>query len=114
MAMLGMCETNAQNAFIHVKGPITRFEWLLKLSEALINNPWYEGDAHEEPEATERRSGVCGNQRYNLHRMKCRECKKLTQWECACGTPLCRAGTSQGNPLEPCYFNHLMAKFEAQ
>jgi hypothetical protein len=111
LALLGMCETNAMNAYMHTtKTTVTRFEWLLKLSEALINNPWYESDAHEVPEPSTRRSGVCGNQVYNLHRQKCAACAKLTQWECGCGVALCRAGSSAGNPLGPCYFEHLMAR----
>ena len=39
LAILGMCETNAQNAYRAEVGPIDRFTWLAKLAEALIHNP---------------------------------------------------------------------------
>ena len=41
LAILGMCEVNAMNAYRQCVGPIERFEWLLKLSDKLIHNPFY-------------------------------------------------------------------------
>ena len=48
LACLGMCETNALHAYRKVVGPITRYEWLVKLSDALINNPWMESASEDE------------------------------------------------------------------
>ena len=42
LALVGMCEVNAQNAYRATVGEITRFEWLLQLQDKLINNPWVE------------------------------------------------------------------------
>lgn len=39
LAILGMCEVNALNAYRAEVGPIDRFTWLAKLSEKLIYNP---------------------------------------------------------------------------
>jgi hypothetical protein len=39
LAMLGMCETNALNAYRTEVGPVDRYTWLVKLSHALIYNP---------------------------------------------------------------------------
>ena len=60
--MLGMCETNAQNAYKKVVGPIERYQWLLMLADKLINNPWYEEDAAPGPSAPPPTTmGACGN-----------------------------------------------------
>ena len=40
LAVLGMCETNALMAYRQEVGEMSRYEWLAKLSEALIENPW--------------------------------------------------------------------------
>ena len=46
LAMLGMCETNALKAYRHTemqsygKEPISRYGWLVLLSDRLINNPY--------------------------------------------------------------------------
>ncbi len=40
LALLGMCETNAMKAYRHTVGPITRYEWLVQLSDKLIHNPY--------------------------------------------------------------------------
>ena len=42
LALVGMCEVNAQNAYRATVGEITRFEWLLQLQDKLINHPWVE------------------------------------------------------------------------
>ena len=39
LALLGMCETNALKAYRHTVGPVSRYEWLVMLSDKLINNP---------------------------------------------------------------------------
>lgn len=48
LAMLGMCETNAQNAYKEV-GPVERYQWLNMLANKLINNPWVEEEAGPSP-----------------------------------------------------------------
>lgn len=40
LALIGMCEVNALNAYRATVGPMTRYEWLMQLQEKLINNPW--------------------------------------------------------------------------
>lgn len=40
LAVLGMCETNALKAYRETVGPITRHQWLIELSNRLINNPY--------------------------------------------------------------------------
>lgn len=66
-----MCETNALKAYRASVGPITRFEWLVRLSDALINNPFIEnagaavgGDdaAAAGGAGASTSAGVCGNQ----------------------------------------------------
>lgn len=109
LAILGMCETNAFNAYKYVKGDLTRYEWLVRLSHALLNNPWVEAPAREPRAAPVVPSATpCGNQVYTLHRVNCATCGKKSQWKCGCGKHFCRSGTSDGNPLLPCYFNHLV------
>jgi len=39
LALVGMCEVNALNAYRASVGEITRFEWLIQLQEKLTNNP---------------------------------------------------------------------------
>lgn len=41
LAIFGMCETNAMKAYrAALKKPMTRFQWLVELSDKLINNPY--------------------------------------------------------------------------
>lgn len=40
LAILGMCETNAQNAYKAEVEHVERYQWLNKLADKLINNPW--------------------------------------------------------------------------
>ena len=51
LALVGMAETNALKAYRATVGEMTRFKWLLELSEALINNPWLEAEDMEVPAA---------------------------------------------------------------
>ncbi len=79
LALLGMCETNAMKAYRHTVGPVTRYSWLVMLSDKLINNPWITDDAGADNRAeaggpgagpsTSR--GTCGNQEYMDHHAKC-------------------------------------------
>ena len=112
LAMLGMCETNALCAYRTVVGPITRYEWLVRLSDALINNPWLGGEYSESSEEDSGPAGAyqgrCGNQTYTTGTAKCGGCGALTHWKCACGYRACRAGTSESKPSKPCYFEHLL------
>ena len=50
LAILGMCETNTMKAYRHQVGPVTRYKWLVMLSDKLINNPWIT----DEPVANDR------------------------------------------------------------
>ena len=67
LAILGMCETNAQNAYRATVGPITRYEWLVKLSDKLIHNSFLEESAAapaaaaDDVEAGPSRTARCGN-----------------------------------------------------
>ena len=77
LAILGMCETNAMKAYRHHVGPITRYEWLVQLSDKLINNPYLEGVEEEAGPST--RAGPstgrqCGNLEYTNHQTKCSAC----------------------------------------
>lgn len=75
--MLGMCETNALKAYRHTVGPMTRFAWLVKLSDSLINNPYLEegaviGDDDEAgPSGAGGSSGRCDNLVYTTFTSKC-------------------------------------------
>ena len=40
LSFIGICETNAMNAYSYSVGHVERYEWLSKLSDALLNNPW--------------------------------------------------------------------------
>ncbi len=40
MAILGFCETNALMAYRFEIGELSRYDWLAKVSEALIKNPY--------------------------------------------------------------------------
>lgn len=100
LALLGMCETNALKAYRHEVGPMTRFAWLMHLSDRLINNPYIgagegtgdgeEGDGGAGPSSRPE----CGNQEYVDWTAKCQACGVLTHWMCACGYVVCRAGVS--------------------
>lgn len=81
LAMLGMCETNALKAYRHVVGPITRYAWLCKLSDKLINNPFLPAQGTEDAAAVGAGAGpsvnrdACGNQEYCNHQMQCAYCE---------------------------------------
>lgn len=45
LAIFGLCETNAMKAYRSTVGPITRFKWLVELSNKLIHNPYIPADA---------------------------------------------------------------------
>lgn len=122
LALFGMCETNALNAYRAVVGPMTRFEWLLKLADKLINNPYLTEEHSDQEEAAPQphgRYGDCGNQIYTQHHRKCSMCELPTHWACPCGTPCCRAGESSMNknpknqaPKCNAYFLHLRDVFK--
>jgi hypothetical protein len=40
LSCVGICETNAMNAYAYSVGHVERYEWLARLSDALLNNPW--------------------------------------------------------------------------
>jgi hypothetical protein len=112
LAMLGMCETNAQNAYKKVVGPVERYQWLTMLADKLINNPWYvEEDVAGPSEPPQPTTFACGNYVRLTGRSKCHVCKKLTQWRCKCGKNVCRAGTSADREGDDCYFRHLRETF---
>ena len=77
LALLGMCETNAMKAYRNTVGPITRYEWLVLLSEKLINNPFIgEEDGSDDDGAAggagaSSSRGKCGNLEYHNHVTKC-------------------------------------------
>lgn len=105
LAMVGMCETNAMHAYAYSVGPVERYEWLAKLSDALLNNPWaadteagvvVEGDEDEH-----------SNLYYLNHAVKCTDCGRLTHWRCGCGDALCAPGRSDKLHRGPCYYSHI-------
>lgn len=127
LAMLGMCETNALKAYRQTVGPITRYAWLCKLADALINNPFLPEEGTAAAEALGAGEGpsinreVCGNLEYTNHQAKCAYCGQGTHWQCACGYTVCRAGNSvlpskgkgKRPPRENCvgWFTHLEEYF---
>lgn len=112
LALVGMAETNALKAYRATVGEMTRFKWLLELSEALINNPWLEAEDMEVPAAPlGEPSRGCGDLRYMEHHAKCVRCRGSTHWVCPCGAYLCRAGVTAKKQGPPCYFEHLKEKF---
>ncbi len=52
LALLGMCETNAMKAYRHQVKHITRWDWLVLLSDKLINNPYLEQEASSSGEGS--------------------------------------------------------------
>lgn len=95
LAMLGMCETNAQNAYKKVVGPVERYTWLTMLSDKLINNPWYVDDNAAGPSTIPPVDSFgCGNYVRLRGQCKCSVCSKKTQWRCKCGANICKAGES--------------------
>lgn len=111
LGVFGMCETNAMNAYREVVGPIERYEWLCKLSDALINNPWVTG-ADAGVEAAGEAQGSCANLHYLNHTVKCSDCGRLTHWICGCNVALCHPGTSDKVQRGPCYYNHVREGLE--
>lgn len=106
LAILGMCETNAMNAYRMEKGHIERFTWLSKLAEVLIYNPEVvDSDAGIEETGGDV-SEHC-NLHYHNHAFRCWACGRLTHWRCGCGAGLCAAGTSDKLQRGPCYYNHI-------
>jgi hypothetical protein len=112
LALLGMCETNALKAYRHTVGPMPRYEWLVLLSDKLINNPFLEKSSDEESSAEESGDDECGNLEYYQHHMKCAECGASTHWRCPCGYACCRAGAPATKPVasaKKCsaYYRHI-------
>jgi hypothetical protein len=98
-----MCETNAMHAYAHCVGPIERYEWLAKLSDALLNNPWAEDpDAGVVVELDD--EDTHSNLYYLNHAIKCTTCERLTHWRCGCGLGLCSPGKSDKLSRGPCYY----------
>ena len=93
LALLGMCETSAMNAYRMEVGHIERFVWLSKLAHALIYNP-YVVDSDAGIEEAECEVSEHSNLHYHNHTFKCSSCRALTHWRCGCGLALCSAGTS--------------------
>lgn len=87
-ALLGMCETNAMNAYRMEVGHIERFTWLAKLSDALIYNPEVLNSDAGIGEAGDD-VPVHSNLHYYNHTFRCWACGKLTHWRCGCGVVLC-------------------------
>lgn len=108
LAMLGMCETNAMNAYRYSVGPIERFEWLAKLANALIYN-----DAATDTDAgvQEADISVHCNLHYIKSTAKCTMDGRLTHWRCGCGEALCAPGKSDKLDRGPCYYDHVRATF---
>lgn len=113
LALLGMCETNALKAYRKTVGPMQRYTWLCKLSDALINNP-YVVDVNDEagPSNAVRDTGECGNLVYFEHHRACMNCKASTHWKCPCGYAVCRAGVpvmAKNKQSTNCdgYFKHI-------
>ena len=57
--------------------------------------------------------GVCGNQVYMEHRVKCQGCGQKSHWKCPCGYFCCRAGASAkkvktGEATCDAYFQHVV------
>ncbi len=77
LALLGMCETNAMKAYRNTVGPITRYEWLVLLSEKLINNPFIGEEVGSDDDGAAGGAGAsssrgkCGNLEYHNHVTKC-------------------------------------------
>lgn len=107
LAMLGMCETNAMNAYRATVGPLSRYQWLTNLSKTLIYNDFVnDSDCGVEPEV-EASISVHSNLHYVNHALKCSACKRLTHWRCGCRLALCSPGTSAKLQRKACYFNHI-------
>lgn len=115
LAVLGMCETNAHNAYKHEVGPVERYQWLNMLADKLINNPWYaEGDVAGPSAPPPPGGATCGNYVRLTGQVRCGICQKKTQWRCQCGESVCRAGTSQDRAGDDCYFRHLRHVFTGE
>ena len=110
LAVLGMCETNALNAYRATVGPMERYAWLNALADKLIHNPWLEEEEDvvmSQPMQFQPQAVECGLQ-YRLNgRAKCEVCGALSQWRCPCGFTCCRATTSESAPSTDCYFRHI-------
>lgn len=119
LALFGMCETNALNAYRATIGPMARYEWLVKLADKLIYNPFLEGDSSSDSEASIEYAGDCGNMVYFEHHRKCASCGASTHWMCPCGYACCRAGAATKAPQASAtkcdaYFRHLVEKLSQQ
>ncbi len=111
MAVLGMCETNAQNAYRMVVGDVERYQWLMMLADKLVNNPWYDESVAGPSAPAQPPTVTCGNYVRLKGMVKCSLCGKKTQWRCPCGASICRAGTSGDREGDDCYFKHLRHMF---
>ena len=110
MALLGFCETNAMKAYRVSHGKIERFQWLVKLSKVLIDNPYLTKESSDDEGSNDTGIGECGNLDYCEHRGKCYSCDAWTHWRCPCGTWCCRAGSSNKLTRCPAYFAHVVDK----
>ena len=90
---------------------MTRFAWLCKLSDALVNNPFVEAPAVPEAGPSAPLGHSCGNLVYFEHHRRCANCGVSTHWMCECGYAVCRAGavTPKGKQAAKCdgYFRHI-------
>ena len=111
LAMLGLYETNALMAYRYTIGFMERFEWLLKLADALNNNPWIGEDpdnaSDSDADADRAPKAKCGNQVYFTAAAKCHDCGTKTHYKCGCGVRCCRAGGYDPKAAKACYFKHL-------
>lgn len=111
LALLGMCETNALKAYRRTVGPMTRYAWLCKLSDKLINNPFLEVAEAAEAGPSRPMGMECGNLVYFEHHRRCANCGASTHWMCPCGYAVCRSGDrdTKGKQAAKCdgYFRHL-------
>lgn len=113
MAILGCCETNALMAYRYEVGPCDRYEWLAKLSNALLNNSFVRQTRQEAAGTSNAAASnlpVCCNLTYVDYNVRCSICGAKTHWYCGCGVGMCNPGKSEKQPRGPCYFMHLREK----
>lgn len=94
LALLGMCEVNALNAYRAEVGEMERYKWWAHMSDALIHNPYLGESSHDDSEVPAP-AFECGNQVYAGTNQACWQCRAQQKWRCACGVSCCRAGDNQ-------------------
>ena len=98
LALFEMCKTNALHAYRYLEGPITRYDWWVKLADKLVNNPFYTQGEDKEVESSDAESsdgentGACGDQWYTTGTAGCKGCGRPVHWQCKCTQRCCRAG----------------------